>query len=204
MYVYRCLIAQGSTSPFHSLLRLPLFDASIQLRAFSSEASSSASDGQQSTKSQPPSQTNNNIQPQSTARDSLFSSGARMVQRGSGGSRAGTSLHGIIHVHNSTNNIILTLTDLNGQVKACSSAGSAGFRNARKSLPVAAERAAEDLAKKAMKLGYESARCHLKGVGNNKQYAVQSLASSGIRLTHLIETTSFPHNGCRGPKRRRI
>ena len=126
-----------------------------------------------------------------------------MIQRGTGSSSP-SSLHGIVHIHNSTNNIILTLTDLNGQVKACSSAGSVGFKNARKNLPIAAEKAAEELAKKAIKLGFESARCHLKGVGNNKQYAVQSLASSGLRLTHLVETTSFPHNGCRMPKRRRI
>jgi small subunit ribosomal protein S11 len=131
-------------------------------------------------------------------------SGARMIQRGTGRSSSPSSLHGIVHIHNSSNNIILTLTDLNGQVKACSSAGSVGFKNARKSLPAAAEKAAEELAKKALKLGYESARCHLKGVGNNKQYAVQSLATSGLRLTHLVETTSFPHNGCRMPKRRRI
>ena len=196
----RCLmLSAGSQST--TLSSLPL--AAHLLRASSSNSSSFESTAKESASS---SSTDLPMQTPSAAPSSSnqFMSGARMIQRGTGRSSSPSFLHGIVHIHNSSNNIILTLTDLNGQVKACSSAGSVGFKNARKSLPAAAEKAAEELAKKALKLGFESARCHLKGVGNNKQYAVQSLATSGLRLTHLVETTSFPHNGCRMPKRRRI
>lgn len=100
--------------------------------------------------------------------------------------------------------MILSLTDTGGAVKAWTSAGSVGFKNARKSLPVAAEKAAEELAQKAIKLGYGSAEVKLKGVGNNKQYVVQSLGSSGLKLTKLMDVTPIPYNGCRRPKKRRI
>ena len=95
---------------------------------------------------------------------------------------------------------------------------------------VAAEKAAEELAKKALKLGYGSAAvklkvwggmgkcggvwgrkegctsptCVLQGVGNNKQYVVQSLAAAGMQLTRLMDVTPIPYNGCRRPKRRRV
>jgi hypothetical protein len=69
---------------------------------------------------------------------------------------------------------------------------------------VAAEKAAEELAQKAIKLGYGSAEVKLKGVGNNKQYVVQSLGSSGLKLTKLMDVTPIPYNGCRRPKKRRI
>ena len=69
---------------------------------------------------------------------------------------------------------------------------------------MAAEKAAEELAKKALKLGYGSATVKLKGVGNNKQYVIQSLATNGMQLTRLTDVTPTPYNGCRRPKRRRV
>lgn len=115
------------------------------------------------------------------------------------------TLHAVVHVHNSSNDIILTLADArDGMVKAWTSAGTAGYKNARKSLPVAAEKAAEELARKAIKLGYRTAEVRLKGVGNNKQYAVQSLHASGLQVTRLMDVTPIPYNGCRLPKKRRV
>ena len=69
---------------------------------------------------------------------------------------------------------------------------------------VAAEKAAEELAKKALKLGYGSATVKLKGVGNSKQYVVQSLGAAGLQLTRLMDITPIPYNGCRRSKRRRV
>lgn len=109
-----------------------------------------------------------------------------------------------MHINNSSNNIVLTLTDPLGAVKAWTSAGTAGFKNARKALPVAAEKAAEDLARKALKLGYGTASVQMKGTGNNKQYAVQSMNAAGLQLTRLMDITPIAYNGCRRPKRRRV
>ncbi|PNH08496.1 30S ribosomal protein S11 [Tetrabaena socialis] len=114
------------------------------------------------------------------------------------------SLEGIVHIQNTFNNIILTLTDREGFIKTYTSAGQVGFRGSRKSQPVAAERAAEELAKRALRLGYYAVQVRIKGPGNTKQYAVASLASAGLQITSLADVTPIPYNGCRPPKRRRV
>lgn len=115
-----------------------------------------------------------------------------------------SSQPGIVHILNTFNNIILTLTDMQGYIRATRSAGQAGYKGSRKSQPVAAERAAEELARKALQLGYSSVQVRLKGPGSNKQYAVQSLAAAGLRITSLADVTPIPYNGCRPPKKRRV
>lgn len=114
------------------------------------------------------------------------------------------ALEGVIHIQNTFNNIILTLTDQKGFIKTYTSAGIVGFRGARRSQPVAAEQAAEELARRALKLGYSTVSVRLKGPGNTKQYAVQSLAASGLHISSLADVTPIPYNGCRLPKRRRV
>ncbi|KAG2497435.1 hypothetical protein HYH03_004590 [Edaphochlamys debaryana] len=117
----------------------------------------------------------------------------------------GTALQeGIVHIQNTFNNIFITLTDKTGGIKAYTSAGIVGFRGSRKSQPLAAERAAEELAKRALNLGYGKVEVRLKGPGSNKQYAVASLAASGLTVTALADVTPTPYNGCRPPKRRRV
>lgn len=111
---------------------------------------------------------------------------------------------GIIHVSNTANNILIALTDAKGDVKATSSAGQLGFRNARKSLPQAAERVADDIASKALKLGYSNVVVRLKGPGSNKVIAVQALHAAGLHIRTIIDATSIAYNGCRLPARRRV
>ncbi|KXZ46750.1 hypothetical protein GPECTOR_41g715 [Gonium pectorale] len=128
----------------------------------------------------------------------------RVVDSRRGGGVATRSLEGVVHIQNTFNNIHLTLTDNDGLVKASVSAGVVGFRGSRKSQPAAAERAAEELARRALALGYGKVAVQLKGPGNTKQYAVQSLAAGGLVLTSLADVTPIPYNGCRQPKRRRV
>lgn len=110
---------------------------------------------------------------------------------------------GVVYVHNSMNNTILTLTGVDGRVAAVSSCGTVGFKNSNKSTPLATEKAADDLARKALKLGFASVIVKLKGMGRNKQFAVQSLSKSGLRITQLQDITPIAYNGCRLPRKRR-
>lgn len=98
----------------------------------------------------------------------------------------------------------MTLTDKQGAVKAWASGGSAGFRNANKSTPLAAERAAAELAKRAKDLGFYSVVIKFKGMGMNKQIAAQTLARFGITISELHDVTPVPYNGCRPKKKRRV
>jgi small subunit ribosomal protein S11 len=111
---------------------------------------------------------------------------------------------GQAHVHSSFNNIIVSLTNNNGQVISWSSAGKMGFRGSKKNTPYAAPTAASDCAKVAHDLGLRKVKVFVKGPGNGRESAIRSINASGIIVTEIVDVTPLPHNGCRPPKRRRV
>jgi small subunit ribosomal protein S11 len=112
--------------------------------------------------------------------------------------------NGMAHVHSSFNNIIVTLTNLNGEVISWSSAGKKGFRGSKKNTPYAAQVAAEECAKTAFDLGLRKVKAFVKGPGNGRESAIRAIANMGIQVTEIVDVTPLPHNGCRPPKRRRV
>jgi small subunit ribosomal protein S11 len=115
-----------------------------------------------------------------------------------------TQQKGIIHIQSTRNNTIITLTDLLGNSKCWTSAGSIGYRNTRKATKYAAQAAAEYLASKAINLGFSSVVVKIKGLGYGKDSSVRALYKSNLNITKIIEITPIPHNGCRAPKKRRM
>lgn len=111
---------------------------------------------------------------------------------------------GEAHIHSSFNNIIISLTNKNGQVISWSSAGKMGFRGSKKNTPYAAQTASSDCAKVAFDLGLRKVKVYVKGPGNGRESAIRSLHSNGIEVTEIVDITPMPHNGCRPPKRRRV
>ena len=111
---------------------------------------------------------------------------------------------GLAHVHTSFNNIIVTLTNNEGQVISWSSSGKNGFRGSKKNTPYAGQMAAEDCGKVAYELGLRKVKAYVKGPGAGRESAVRSLHNMGIEVTEIIDVTPLPHNGCRPPKRRRV
>ncbi len=111
---------------------------------------------------------------------------------------------GQAHIHSSFNNIIISLTNANGQVISWSSAGKMGFRGSKKNTPYAAQTAAADCAKVAYDLGLRKVKVFVKGPGNGRESAIRSLHSAGIEVSEIMDITPMPHNGCRPPKRRRV
>lgn len=112
--------------------------------------------------------------------------------------------NGMAHVHSSFNNIIITLTNMNGEVISWSSAGKKGFRGSKKNTPYAAQVASEECGKTAYDLGLRKVKVYVKGPGNGRESAIRALASMGIQVTEIVDVTPLPHNGCRPPKRRRV
>lgn len=112
--------------------------------------------------------------------------------------------NGMLHVHSSFNNIIVTLTNMNGEVISWSSAGKKGFRGSKKNTPYAAQVAAEECAKTAYDLGLRKVKAFVKGPGNGRESAIRAVSNSGIQVTEIMDVTPMPHNGCRPPKRRRV
>ncbi|MFC1862346.1 30S ribosomal protein S11 [Thermodesulfobacteriota bacterium] len=111
---------------------------------------------------------------------------------------------GIIHIHSTFNNTIITITDNDGNVIASSSAGRQGFKGSRKSTPFAAQLAAQDALNKAMDHGMRTAEVRVKGPGVGREAALRSLQVDGFTVNIIRDVTPIPHNGCRPPKRRRV
>lgn len=111
---------------------------------------------------------------------------------------------GEAHVSASFNNILISLTNKNGDVISWSSAGKMGFRGSKKNTPYAAQLAAEDAAKVAHEAGLRKVKVYVKGPGNGRESAIRSLHNGGIEVTEIVDITPLPHNGCRPPKRRRV
>jgi small subunit ribosomal protein S11 len=111
---------------------------------------------------------------------------------------------GMAHVHSSFNNIIVTLTNMNGEVISWSSAGKKGFRGSKKNTPYAAQVASQECAKTAYDLGLRKVKVYVKGPGNGRESAIRALSTIGIQVTEIVDVTPLPHNGCRPSKRRRV
>ena len=111
---------------------------------------------------------------------------------------------GRAYVQSTFNNTIVTLTDPQGNVVAWGSSGGAGFTGSRKSTAFAAQRAAEDAARKGMEHGLRQVDVFVRGPGSGREAAIRSLHASGLLVTSIRDVTPIPHNGCRPPKRRRV
>ena len=111
---------------------------------------------------------------------------------------------GEVHIHSSFNNIIISITNKNGQVISWSSAGKQGFRGSKKNTPYAAQTAAEDCGKIAYDSGLRNVNVFVKGPGNGREAAIRAIYNIGINVSEITDVTPLPHNGCRPPKRRRV
>ena len=113
-------------------------------------------------------------------------------------------IRGIAHVKATFNNTIITITDVNGETLCWDSAGTVGFKGARKATPFAATRAAEKCAVKAKRMGMREIEVHVKGPGSGRESAVTALQNNGLNVTAVEDHTPIPHNGCRPRKKRRV
>ena len=111
---------------------------------------------------------------------------------------------GIASVKTTFNNTLITISDILGNTLCWSSAGSSGFKGAKKSTPFAAQTAARTVALKAVELGMEKIEVVLKGRGNGRESSIRAFRSAGLTVLSIEDKTSIPHNGCRPPKKRRL
>ncbi len=112
--------------------------------------------------------------------------------------------NGIVHIQSTFNNTIVTVTNLTGDTISWASAGSSGFKGARKSTPFAAQTAAEKAALEALNNGIKNVEILIKGQGSGRETAIRAIEGVGFQISSIQDITSVPHNGCRPPKRRRV
>ena len=111
---------------------------------------------------------------------------------------------GRVYISSSYNNTIITLTDSKGNVLHWTSAGSIGFKGAKKATPFAASKVAEAMGQVIKKLGIEKLAIFVKGIGSGRESAIRSFAARGLEVVSITDITPVPHNGCRPPKVRRV
>ena len=111
---------------------------------------------------------------------------------------------GIVHVHASFNNTLITITDRKGNALSWATSGGSGFRGSRKSTPFAAQVAAEKAGIVAQEFGMKNLDVMIKGPGPGRESAVRSLNNLGFKINNIVDVTPIPHNGCRPPKKRRV
>lgn len=112
--------------------------------------------------------------------------------------------HGVMFIHSTFNNTIITITDLEGKVLTWASGGMVGFKGSRKSTPFAAQLAAEKALKDAENFGMRSLDVRVKGPGAGRESAIRSIGGTPMQVRSIRDITPIPHNGCRPPKKRRV
>ncbi|MDZ4872928.1 MAG: 30S ribosomal protein S11 [Chroococcidiopsis cubana SAG 39.79] len=112
--------------------------------------------------------------------------------------------NGMAYIQSTFNNSIVTITDQNGDAISWASAGSSGFKGAKKGTPFAAQTAAESAARRAVDQGMRQIEVMVSGPGAGRETAIRALQGAGLEITLIRDITPIPHNGCRPPKRRRV
>ncbi len=130
---------------------------------------------------------------------------ARQTNKKGGSKKAKRNVpNGMAYIQSTFNNSIVTITDQNGDVISWASAGSSGFKGAKKGTPFAAQTAAESAARRAMDSGMRQIEVMVSGPGAGRETAIRALQGAGLEITLIRDITPIPHNGCRPPKRRRV
>ena len=143
----------------------------------------------------------------SSAKGKTSNRGRAAGQRGRGNNSGASKtkiLQGVVHIQATFNNTIVSVCSLNGDVIANASAGSCGFKGARKSTPFAAQQAAESAVKQSMDQGIRKVEILVSGPGSGRELALRAIQATGVNITLIRDVTPVPHNGCRPPKKRRV
>ncbi len=112
--------------------------------------------------------------------------------------------YGVAHIQSTFNNTIITITDHQGNTVCWASAGTSGFKGARKGTPFAAQLAAKDAANKAKDTGVRYVDVRIMGPGSGRESSIRALQAAGLEIKSIKDVTPLPHNGCRGRRRRRV
>lgn len=129
---------------------------------------------------------------------------AQQAKRSGGRKQKKHVPNGVAHIQSTFNNTIVTISDTGGDVVSWASAGSSGFKGAKKGTPFAAQTASESAARRAMDQGMRQIEVMVSGPGAGRETAIRALQGSGLEITLIRDVTPIPHNGCRPPKRRRV
>ena len=111
--------------------------------------------------------------------------------------------YGIVHVHASFNNTIITFTCPQGNALSWATAGT-DFDGSRKSTPFAAQEATRKAALVAKDYGVKSVTVLVHGPGPGRESSIRELIAQEFKIVEITDVTGYPHNGCKPSKKRRV
>lgn len=111
---------------------------------------------------------------------------------------------GVVHIQATFNNTIVTFTDIQGNTIASSTAGTQGFKGAKKATPYAAQITVDRASENAKEHGLKTVSIEVKGAGSQRESAMRAVFNQNFIVTTIKDVSGVPHNGCRPPKRRRV
>ncbi len=110
----------------------------------------------------------------------------------------------ILFVLFTSNNLICSLTDLNGNVLFWTSGGSNKSKGLKKLVPLVISACLCKIGLVAKRKGFERIHIKLKGLTKNKKLVLKSINLIGLDVNSIQDVTALPHNGCRIKRQKRL
>nr|AYR06587.1 ribosomal protein S11 [Lithothamnion sp.] len=102
------------------------------------------------------------------------------------------------------NNLICTITNLEGNILTWLTAGSLKNRGAKKNNECYAFFNCKKIEFLQKKFGYTHTHVKLKGINKNKNFFIKYLKTIGFNIVSLKESAVLAHNGCKKTRNRKI
>ena len=122
----------------------------------------------------------------------------------SSSSSAAGAADSVVHVNVTMNNIVVSVSTLDGNVVSRCSGGVLGLRHRQRASPAAGTDIARSAAQKAFERGFRVSRVHLKGPARARGQVLRGLQAGGLRVADIRDVTPMPTNGCRPKAARRL
>ena len=103
-----------------------------------------------------------------------------------------------------TNNILYSLTDLSGNNIFWTSLGIYKNKGVKKLTSTSTVTSTKNLIQHIHNLSYKYVYIKLKGFNKNKKLVLRCLNNSFLTILLISDKTSFPHNGCKKPRIKRL
>lgn len=111
---------------------------------------------------------------------------------------------GVLHVHTTSNNALITLIDQEGNKILGGGTGKVGYKGSKKSTPYAAEVLTKQILKDGQGYGLKEIGIVFKGIGMAREGVFKAINEVGvIDIAYIKEQTGIQFGGCKGERPKR-
>lgn len=111
---------------------------------------------------------------------------------------------GKLYIQSLRNNLILSLTDINGNVIRNSSTGATGAKGYRKRLLANKVKLINRMLFYIKRIGIKQLYLIFKGFGRDRELICRNIKKTQLSIESIYDYASISHNGCRLTKKKRL